>query len=146
MSGDESAELAASQMLEDAVERGWMEHAGVDAESRQLYRLTITGNEVFKAGFIDELQRAELVAAQTILGSTEVLVRSTLRGVDALVIEAGMVVVNRRGNAYILERRLDNDGGWWTVPGGGYLSDDELASDNWRLLDRTTLQRLWEGA
>lgn len=52
MSGDETAERSAiEQALEQCVRRGWMEHAGIDNQGEQLYRLTVEGREAFEAGF-----------------------------------------------------------------------------------------------
>lgn len=54
MTGDADQLAAIEQSLETCVERGWMEHAGVDDEGRQLYRLTRAGEEAVEAGFGDQ--------------------------------------------------------------------------------------------
>lgn len=57
----------------------------------------------------------------------------------------GMAVIHRSGNVNILESRKSAASptpGWWLTYGGG-LSDDALASADWRLLDEDALRLLF---
>ncbi len=56
--------------------------------------------------------------------------------------KSGMAVIHRSGSAHILDRRKIEGGGWWLMDRAG-LSDDALASDNWRLLDEEALRLLF---
>lgn len=149
MSSDDAERAAIDQALEDAVQRGWMEHAGRDDEGNQLYRLKVTGNEALQAG----IEAARII---TDADGVDTLARRRPRSTpvaDTLdrrrdrdltpVAEEGTVIIHRDGRAGVVARRKEDGTGWWLVGGAG-LDYDLLAGDDWKVLDRDTVLRLWE--
>lgn len=63
---------------------------------------------------------------------------------DAVIGEPGQLAISSRGDIAVLERRKDDDLGWWLVGGAG-LADRAIAMEGgWRLVGTDDLRTLWQ--